>query len=61
MAPQQGALTRPPYHTGLPRSCCPLPPAAGLLGGQALYLYGDYWLGMWASKSPEEQLEVRLR
>ena len=27
----------------------------GLLGGQALYLYGEYWLSLWASKPPSEQ------
>lgn len=37
----------------------PLPAvAAGLLGGQAIYLFGDYWLGLWASKPPETQQEV---
>jgi hypothetical protein len=31
-----------------------------LLGGQAAYLNGDYWLARWASKSPEEQQKVRI-
>lgn len=29
--------------------------AAGLLGGQAVYLYSQFWLAQWASASPEEQ------
>ncbi|KAL4424666.1 hypothetical protein ABPG77_004473 [Micractinium sp. CCAP 211/92] len=29
--------------------------AAALLLGQAIYLFGDYWLATWASKSPETQ------
>ena len=33
--------------------------AVSLLGGQALYLNGDYWLARWSSKSPEEQEQVR--
>lgn len=33
--------------------------AGGLLVGQGLYLFGDYWLSLWASKGPEEQREGR--
>lgn len=33
--------------------------AFGLLGGQAAYLYSDYWLAMWASKDPVTQHEAR--
>jgi len=29
--------------------------AVGLLAGQAIYLYSDYWLARWASVPPEEQ------
>jgi hypothetical protein len=43
--------------TGAPAVLLPAV-AAGLLGGQAIYLYGDYWLGLWASKPPETQQEV---
>ncbi|EFN52562.1 hypothetical protein CHLNCDRAFT_138549 [Chlorella variabilis] len=31
---------------------------AGLLLGQAIYLFGDYWLSLWASKDGEAQREV---
>ncbi|PRW21108.1 multidrug resistance-associated 1 isoform X3 [Chlorella sorokiniana] len=40
---------------GLPVVCII---TAGLLCGQAIYLYGDYWLGLWASKDPEEQRKL---
>ena len=31
----------------------------GLLGGQALYLYSEYWLSQWASKDPVEQMDIK--
>jgi len=30
----------------------------GLLGGQALYLYSEYWLAQWASADPEDQQDI---
>jgi ABC-type multidrug transport system fused ATPase/permease subunit len=32
---------------------------AGLLGGQAIYLYSEYWLSQWASASPQDQRDVK--
>ncbi len=32
--------------------------AVGLLLGQAIYLWGDYWLSLWASKNPQEQQQL---
>ncbi|KAL4420399.1 hypothetical protein ABPG75_010055 [Micractinium tetrahymenae] len=32
--------------------------AAALLLGQGIYLFGDYWLATWASKSPEAQMRA---
>lgn len=31
----------------------------GLLGGQAIYIYSEYWLSQWASKDPVEQQEAK--
>lgn len=31
---------------------------AALLGGQAIYIYGDYWIALWSSKPVETQQEV---
>ena len=39
----------------LPVTLCTL----GLLGGQAIYIYSDYWLSQWASKPPDEQKEAK--
>lgn len=33
--------------------------ALGLLGGQALYLYSEYWLSQWASADPEDQQDIK--
>ena len=32
---------------------------AGLLGGQAIYLYSEYWLSQWASATPTEQQDIK--
>lgn len=61
LAASSADASRPAFssHQSLPFPSLPAAPtAAGLLSGQAIYLYGDYWLGMWASKDREEQRKV---
>lgn len=53
----------PPLHSNMCSTLCqhapPSSPAAALFVGQGVYLYSDYWIAIWSSKSEAEQQEVR--